>query len=76
MMTQQEKIDFLKELIIELKGSKNYFEITEDTELYTVGLDSLDIVELQMMYEDKTKSIAKDPTTPINTVKDLIELMI
>jgi acyl carrier protein len=75
-MTQQEKIDFLKELIIELKGSKNYFEITEDTELYTVGLDSLDIVELQMMYEDKTKSIAKDPTTPINTVKDLIELMI
>jgi acyl carrier protein len=76
MMTQQEKIDFLKELIIELKGSKNYFEITEDTELYTVGLDSLDIVELQMMYEDKTKSIAKDPTTPINTVKDLIDLMI
>ena len=76
MMTQQEKIDFLKELIIELKGSKNYFEITKDTELYTVGLDSLDIVELQMMYEDKTKSIAKDPTTPINTVKDLIELMI
>jgi acyl carrier protein len=75
-MTQQEKIDFLKELIIELKGSKNYFEITEDTELYTVGLDSLDIVELQMMYEDKTKSSAKDPTTPINTVKDLIELMI
>ena len=76
MMTQQEKIYFLKELIIELKGSKNYFEITKDTELYTVGLDSLDIVELQMMYEDKTKSIAKDPTTPINTVKDLIELMI
>jgi acyl carrier protein len=76
MMTQQEKIDFLKELIIELKGSKNYFEITEDTELYTVGLDSLDIVELQMMYEDKTKSIAKDPTTPMKTVKDLIDLMI
>lgn len=75
-MTQQEKIDFLKELIIELKGSNNYFEITEDTELYTVGLDSLDIVELQMMYEDKTKSIAKDPTTSINTVKDLIDLMV
>ena len=34
MMTQQEKINFLKELIIELKGSKNHFEITEDTELY------------------------------------------
>ena len=42
MMTQQEKINFLKELIIELKGSKNHFEITEDTELYALGLDSLD----------------------------------
>jgi acyl carrier protein len=76
MMTQQEKINFLKELIIELKGSKNHFEITEDTELYALGLDSLDIVELQMMYEDKTKRVAKDPTSSINTVKQLIDLMV
>lgn len=74
-MTQQEKIDFLKSLIIELKVTEDDFEITEDTELYKLGLDSLDIVELQMMYEDKTKRAAKDPTSAINTVKELIDLM-
>ena len=41
-----------------------------------LGLDSLDIVELQMMYEDKTKRVAKDPTSSINTVKQLIDLMV
>lgn len=75
MMTQQEKIDFLKELIIELKAPQSNLKIEEDTDLYALGLDSLDIVELQMMYEDKTKRVAKDPTSAINTVKELIDLM-
>jgi acyl carrier protein len=43
--------------------------------LDSVGLDSLDIVELQLYYEDVTGYETKDPTLPVLTVKDLIDLM-
>lgn len=75
-MIPQDKINFLKELIFELHNiTELKVEITETTELHELGLDSLDVVELQMMYEDKTKQSAKDPTSAVNTVKDLLDLM-
>lgn len=74
-MNTQEKINFLKLAIMDIKGSSVAFPITEDTVLMDLGLDSLDIVELQMYYEDKTQRITIDPTTAILKVKDLLDIM-
>jgi acyl carrier protein len=67
---------FLKECISELKGiSINEIEIDQDTDLSELGLDSLDIVELQMMYEEKTGVSLDDVDEPVGTIKDLLELL-
>ena len=74
-MNKQEKIEFLKNAIFELKDVK-VDALTEYTNLSDLGLDSLDIVELQVFYEEKTGSITMDPETSINTVGDLLKIMI
>lgn len=50
-------------------------DISDETELVNLGLNSLDIVELQMHYEEKTNKILPDSSTPIKTIKDLLMLM-
>ena len=72
--TLEEKINFLKNAILELKG-KSIDTITEDIKLLDIGIDSLDSVELQMYYEDVTGNQTVDPTSPVITVKHLIDLM-
>ena len=72
--TSAEKIEFLKKAIAESKG-KVPDVITEDTKLLDIGIDSLDAVELQMYYEDATGKETIDTTSPVVTVKDLIDLM-
>jgi acyl carrier protein len=74
-MNTQEKINFLKLAIMDIKGTSATFSITEDTVLMDLGLDSLDIVELQMYYEDKTHRTTVDPTNAIVKVKDLLDIM-
>lgn len=72
-MNRQEKLEFLINAIQKVTSTKS--TITEETMLDSVGLDSLDIVELQLYYEDVTGYETKDPTLPVLTVKDLIDLM-
>ena len=65
-----DKFEFLK---IEInKLLKKEVEITLDTVLLDIGLDSLDIVELQMEYEETFNVELKDIEQPIQTVADLI----
>ncbi len=65
-----DKFEFLK---IEInKLLKKEVEITLDTVLLDIGLDSLDIVELQMGYEETFNVELKDIEQPIQTVADLI----
>lgn len=71
-MTDQEKIDFIK------SSFKNLFkkeapEITREMPLADLGLDSLDIVELQMHFEETYSVEVPDPTEAIETVGDLID---
>lgn len=68
-----EKREFLKSKIVEVKGKPVVF--TEDTKLSELGLDSLDVVELQMMYEDAFHVELEDPVDPIVTVGDLLKMM-
>ncbi len=65
-----DKFEFLK---IEInKLLKKEVKITLDTVLLDIGLDSLDIVELQMEYEETFNVELKDIEQPIQTVADLI----
>ena len=50
-------------------------EITENTDLIDLDLDSLDIVELQMMYEDDHGVILPDPANVPRTVGDLMDIL-
>jgi acyl carrier protein len=71
-MTDQEKIDFLKSSIQKL-FKKEAPEITREMLLPDLGLDSLDIVELQMEFENEFKVEIPDPQNAIETVGDLID---
>lgn len=73
-MTDQEKIDFLISAIKKLNGN-DITNITVDSTLSSLKIDSLDAIELQMYYEDVHGVETKDPTGAIKTVRDLINLM-
>ena len=73
-MTEQEKLEFLNSAIAKL--FKKTFDMTTDlnTALVDIGLDSLDIVELQMYYDDETGY--DSPTDKkVVTLRDLLDLM-
>lgn len=72
-MTRAENLEFLINAIKQF--SPTVTSVSEHTVLSDIGLDSLDIVELQMYYEDKTKTQVADPTVPLITVKDLLDLL-
>jgi acyl carrier protein len=71
-MTDQEKIDFLKRSIEKL-FKKEAPDLTRDMPLPDLGLDSLDIVELQMEFEKEYNVEIPDPEDVIVTVGDLID---
>lgn len=65
-----DKFEFVKTEITNLL--KKEVAITLDTVLLDIGLDSLDIVELQMVYEETFNVELKDIEQSIKTVADLI----
>jgi acyl carrier protein len=71
-MTEQQKIDFIQNAIFHLFKKK--ITLSPSDVLLDIGLDSLDIVELQMYYEDETKHEIEDEVQ-IHTVAELIALM-
>jgi acyl carrier protein len=71
-MTDQEKFDFLKSAFNDL-FKKQLPEITKDTPIQDLGLDSLDIVELQMEFEKRYDVEVPDPENDIKTVGDLLD---
>jgi len=73
-MTDQEKLDFIKTAITNLFKKQPKSEVTPEKSLLDLGLDSLDIVELQMHYEEATgEETATD--SRVVTVADLMSLM-
>jgi acyl carrier protein len=71
-MNDQEKIKFIKEAI--LKISNKDVKIAPQDVLLDMGLDSLDIVELQIYYEEATGNEISDDVQ-ITTVEDLMKVM-
>jgi acyl carrier protein len=72
-MTETEKLNFLQYSIQRLFDKSITVNVSD--QLTSLGLDSLDVIELQLHYEETTGNIVPDTGAPINTVRDLINLM-
>jgi acyl carrier protein len=71
-MTDDEKIKFIEDAILQV--TKKSIKIKPEDRLLDLTLDSLDIVELVMYYEDKI-GIELDPEVRVMTVNDMMVLM-
>lgn len=79
-MTKEENIKLLIEGIRSItkmsdETSIDITTINEETLLADLNLDSLDVVELQMYYEEKTGLTVTDPKKQLVTLSDLLELL-
>lgn len=73
LTTESEKLDFINTSLSKL-FDKN-FKVSIDDNLYNIGLDSLDIIELQVEYEETFNVEFPDALKSPTTVRDLINLM-
>ena len=72
-MNNIEKLNFINSAITKL--TKKESSVSPDDVLIDLGLDSLDIVEIQLLYEE-TFNIELPDNLTVSTVKDLMDLMI
>lgn len=72
-MNNQEKLDFIKTTIDSRFGIRG--DVSPESNLIELGLDSLDIVELQIYYEEQFSCELPDPENPILTIRDLMDIM-
>lgn len=71
-MTDQEKIKFIEDAVLKL--FKKTIKLSPTDNLLAVGLDSLDVVELQVYYEEVTTTEVNDDAKA-STVAELMALM-
>jgi acyl carrier protein len=72
-MTDEEKITFIKTILVEL--FQNTSDITPDTVFADIDVDSLGIVELQLVSEERLKLDVANPYNTVLTVRDLMSMM-
>ena len=73
-MTDQEKLDFLTSAISNIFKKPMNSPLAPSNNLLELGLDSLDIVELQMYYEEQY-NVETSTDATVSTVQDLMNLM-
>lgn len=72
-ITETEKLEFMERSIEKLFNTK--FKLNLGDNLYDLGIDSLDIIELQLNYEETFNVQLPDEHGPITYVSDIIKLM-
>ncbi len=75
-MSKQEIFEKVKKILVE-KLSVNEADIKEDSSLVDdLGVDSLDLVELLMKFEEEFKiEISEEESQKILTVKDIVDFV-
>jgi acyl carrier protein len=75
-MSRQEIFEKVKKILIE-KLSVNESDIKEDSSLVDdLGVDSLDLVELLMKFEEEFKiEISEEESQKILTIKDIVDFI-
>lgn len=71
--TEAAKLEFLEQSLAKLFNKK--FKLFLGDNLYDLGIDSLDVVELQINFEETFNVELPDTTKPPVYVQDLISLM-
>ena len=71
-MTDQKKIEFIEGAVLKL--FKKTIKLSPTDNLLEAGLDSLDVVELQVYYEEVTSTEVSNDSK-VSTVAELIALM-
>lgn len=71
--TEEEKLEFMQHAVDKLFKIK--FKLNLSDNLYDLGIDSLDIVELQIHYEETFNVQLPDIHKPNVYVSDIINLM-
>ena len=71
--TEIEKLEFMQQAVDKLFKIK--FKLNLSDNLYDLGIDSLDVIELQLNYEDSFNVQLPDTHKPIVYVSDVINLM-
>ncbi len=73
-MSENEKIAFLEKALLDL--TKKNVKLQPDMRLIDdLGLDSLDVVELQLYYEEKLGVELPETQDQLLTIRDLLNLM-
>lgn len=72
-MDKNQKVEWLNQIL--KKEFKKDFSVTLDTNIEYLQLDSLDLVELQMAYEEEFGIEVPEVSTPFVTVDDLIKIL-
>jgi acyl carrier protein len=73
-MKNLENIEWLRKKLKE-QFSKDSLDIDENTLIEDLGIDSLDLVELQLEYENDFEIKLQDNTEELKTVRDLLTLL-
>lgn len=73
-MNDQEKLHVMSLALKEVKG-KEVANLSRETLVSDLDLDSLDLVEIQLFFEAHLETVIKDPNKPIRTVGDLFDLV-
>jgi acyl carrier protein len=72
-VTESEKLEFMEQSMKKL--FKIEFKLNLGDNLYDLGIDSLDVVELQLNYEETFNVELPDTNKSIVYVSDIIKLM-
>ncbi len=72
-VTEAEKLEFMQQAVDKLFKIK--FKLNLGDNLYDLGIDSLDVIELQLNYEDTFDVQLPDSHKPLVYVSDIINLM-
>jgi acyl carrier protein len=72
-VTESEKLEFMEKSMEKLFNIT--FKLNLGDNLYDLGIDSLDIIELQLNYEETFDVALPDEHGPIIYVSDVIKLM-
>ena len=72
-MTDQEKITFIKSILVEVY--ENNSDIDAHTDFADIGVDSLGIVDLQLICEERLNLDVLNPYETIHTVGDLMSIL-
>jgi acyl carrier protein len=72
-MTDEEKITFIKSILVEVY--ENNSDITPETDFADIGVDSLGIVDLQLICEERLNLDVLNPYETIHTVRDLMSIL-